>query len=51
MFQTEVVDEIKTHIFYLISILRQSCHLWDNDAKYYRLRMFTIDNIRHRRDV
>ena len=34
MFQTKVVDKIKTHILYSITFSQQLCHLWDNVEKY-----------------
>jgi hypothetical protein len=44
MFQTKVVEKIKTHIL--------SCNLWDNVEKYDRARQATDDNIiRHMRSA
>ena len=34
MFQTEVVEEIKTHILFQITFCRKSYRLWDNVEKY-----------------
>ena len=36
MFQTQVVEKIKTHFLYLIAFFRKSCLLWDNVEKYCR---------------
>ena len=36
MFQTKVVQKIKTHILCLVTISRKSCRLWDNVEKYGR---------------
>jgi len=30
MFQTKVVEKIKTHILYLLTSFRKSFRLWDN---------------------
>jgi hypothetical protein len=45
MFQTKVVEKIKTHLLYSITFLRKSCRLWDNVEKYCRARQATDDNI------
>jgi hypothetical protein len=45
MFQTEVVDKIKTHILCSISFPRKSCRLWDNVEQYGRARQATDDTI------
>jgi len=34
MFQTKVVEKIKTHILYSITFFRKSCRLWYNTEKY-----------------
>jgi len=35
MFETKVVEEIKTHILCLmIFCFKKSCHFWDNMEKY-----------------
>jgi len=36
MFQTKVVEEIKTHVLSLVTFFRKSCRLWDNVEKYCR---------------
>jgi hypothetical protein len=46
MFQTKVVDKIKTH-FVFNNCFLNSCHLWDNVEKYYRARQATDDNTAH----
>jgi len=30
MFQTEVVEKIKTRILYSVTVYRKSCRLWDS---------------------
>jgi len=37
MFQTKVVEKIKTHILCLTTVFRKPCHLWDNVEKYCRV--------------
>jgi hypothetical protein len=44
MFQTKVVEKIKTHILYSITFFRKSFRLWDNVEKC-RDRQATDDNI------
>jgi len=34
MFQTKVVEKLKTHILCSITIYRKSCRVWDNVEKY-----------------
>jgi hypothetical protein len=45
MFQTKVVEKIKTHILCSITFFRKSCHLWGNVEKFYRARQATDDNV------
>jgi len=48
MFQTKVVQKIKTHIlssFFLSLSPRKSCSLWDNLEKYGRAGQATDDNL------
>ena len=45
MFRTNVVQEIKTHVFCLVTFFRKSCYLWDNVGKYCRVRQATGDTI------
>jgi len=52
MFQTKVVEKIKTHV--LCSILcsitflfRKSCSFWDNVENYGRAGQTTDDNLAH----
>jgi hypothetical protein len=45
MFQTKVVEKIKTYILCSITFSRKSCRLWDNVEKYGRARQATDDNI------
>jgi len=46
MFQTKVVEKIKTHILWSITFFRKSCSLWDNVGKYGRAGQATYGNIR-----
>jgi len=41
MFQTEVVQKIKTDILCSVTFFLQSCHLWDNVEKYCRAGQVT----------
>jgi hypothetical protein len=36
MFQTKVVEKIKTHISVFSNLKKKSCRLWDNVEKYCR---------------
>ena len=45
MFQTKVVEKIKTHILCSVTFCRKSCRLWDNVEKYDRARQVADDNI------
>jgi len=45
MFQTKVVQKIKTHILCSVSFFRKSCRLCDNVDKYFRVGQATDDNI------
>jgi hypothetical protein len=45
IFQTKVVDKIKTHILSSIIFFRKSCRLWDNVEKYGIVGQATHDNI------
>jgi hypothetical protein len=48
MFQTKVVDKIKTHILCSIHcFFHKSFHLWDNVKKYGRYAQATDDNMAH----
>jgi len=48
MFQTKVVEEIKTHILYSVPFfLIKSCRLSDNVEKYCRVRQATVENMAH----
>ena len=47
MFQTKVVEKIKTHILCLVTFFLKSCRLWDNVEKYCRAGKATDDNIGH----
>jgi len=42
MFQTKVVEKIKTHIWCSKTFFRKSCHLWDNVEKYCRSGQATM---------
>jgi hypothetical protein len=45
MFQTKVIEKIKTHILCSITFLRKSCRLWDNVEKYDIVGQAAVDNI------
>jgi hypothetical protein len=45
MFQTKVLDKIKTHILYSVPFFRKSCPFWDNVEKYGTARQATDGNI------
>jgi hypothetical protein len=45
MFQTTVLEKIKTHILCSITFSRKWCRLWDNVKKYGKTRVATDDNI------
>jgi hypothetical protein len=45
MFQTKVVDKIKTHILCSITFFRKSCCVWGNVEEYGRVRQATDDNM------
>ena len=47
MFQTKVVQKIKTHILCSVAFFRKSCHLWDNVGKYCSAGQATDDDIAH----
>jgi hypothetical protein len=51
MFQTEVVQEIKTRISYSTALFRKSCRLWDNVEEHCRAGQATDDNIIRRMRV
>jgi len=36
MFQTKVVQKIKTHISCSVTFFLESCRLWDNVGKHFR---------------
>ena len=43
IFQTKILQKIKTHILCSIHIFWESCHLWDNVEKYHTARQVTDD--------
>jgi len=47
MFQTKVVEKIKTHILCSTTFFRKSCPLWHNVEKYCRAGQATDDNMAH----
>jgi hypothetical protein len=47
MFQTKVVEEIKTHIFCLVTVFLKSYSLSDNLEKYSRREQATDSNMAH----
>jgi hypothetical protein len=46
IFQTKVVEKVKTHILCSIHF-SQKCHLWGNVEEYGKARLATDDNIIH----
>jgi len=48
MFQTKVIDKIKTHILCSVTFSRKSCRLWDNVERCCRPGQATDDNIKRR---
>ena len=49
MFQTKVVQKIKTHILCSVTLSRKSRRLWDNVEKYCTAGQATDDNMAHAR--
>ena len=47
MFQTKVVEDIKTHILCSVTFSQKSCRLWDNVEKYGRAGQVTDENMAH----
>ena len=47
MFQTEVVEKIKTHILCSVTFFSKIYRLWDNVEKYCRAGQATDDNMTH----
>ena len=47
MFQTEVAEELKTHILLSLTFFRESWRLWDNVEKYCIAGQATDDNTAH----
>ena len=47
MFQTKVVEKIKTHILCSVTFFRKSYRLWDNVEKCGRAGQSTDDNMAH----
>ena len=48
MFQTKVVQKIKTHILCSVTFSLKSCRLWDNvEKKNYTTGQATDDNMAH----
>ena len=45
LFQTDVVEQIKTGVYVQFFLSRKSCHLWDNVEKYFRAWKATDDDI------
>jgi hypothetical protein len=45
MFQTKVIEKIKTHFMCSNLFFGKSCNLWDNVEKYGRARQVTGDSI------
>ena len=51
MFETKIVQKIKTHILRPITLFRKSCRLWDNVEKYSTARQATDGNIIRRMGI
>jgi hypothetical protein len=47
MFQTNIVQNIKTNILRSVAAFRNSCRLWDNVEKYCRAEQTTDENMAH----
>jgi len=47
MFQTKVVEKIKTHILCSVTFLRKSYGLWDNVENYCWAGQATDNNMAH----
>jgi len=47
MFQTNVVEKIKTHVLFSGTLFRKSCRLWDDVDKYCRAGLATNDSMAH----
>jgi hypothetical protein len=47
MFQTKVVEKIKTHILGSVTVFRKLCRLWDNVEKYCTVGRATDDDMAH----
>ena len=47
LFQTENIEEIRTHTTRSITLFRKSCRSWDNMEKYCREKQVTYDNMAH----
>jgi hypothetical protein len=43
MFQTKVVEQIKTHTLFSINAFQKVCHLWDKVEEYCRAGHATDD--------
>jgi len=43
MFQTKIVQKIKTHILCSVTVFLKSCRLWDNVEKFCRAGQDTDD--------
>jgi len=47
MFQTKIVEKIKTHRLHSITFFLKSCRLWDNVENSFRAGQATDDNMAH----
>jgi len=47
MFQTKVVEKIKTHILCSVTFFRKECRLLDNVEQYCTAGQATDDNMAH----
>jgi len=47
MFQTKVVEKVKTHILCSVTFFRKSCRLLDNVENFCRAGQATDENMAH----
>jgi hypothetical protein len=47
LFQTNILEEIKTHVLCSVRFFRKSCRVWDNVKKYNTAGQVTDDDMAH----
>jgi hypothetical protein len=47
MFETKVVEKIKTHILFSVTLFRKPCGLRDSVEKYGKAGKAAVDNMAH----